>query len=323
MVNPDRAGYGARRTGGESMSPNMRGILLMIASMVLFAVEDTFIKLAAGHMPVGQVVLILGVAGLVFFGLAAARAGESIFQARAFALPVVLRSLFELIGSLGIVMSLALIPLSTMSAILQAAPILMTAGAAVFLGETVGWRRWMAVLVGFVGVLLIVQPADSGFDINVLWAVLGVSGLAGRDLAARRMDPGVPTAVVACWGYIAVIVMGIGLFWQQGGGTWPPSAHGAGFVAGAIVVGLVAYWALIEATRAGDVVAIVPFRYCRLLFALILGALIFGERPTTVMLLGAALVVASGLYTLYRERHRRIEGAPRARPHGTAPEATP
>lgn len=305
------------------MSANLRGILLMIASMVLFAAEDAFIKLAAGHVPVGQVVLILGVAGLVVYGLAAAKAGESIFQARAFALPVVLRSVFELIGSLGMVMALALIPLSTMSAILQAAPILMTAGAALFLGEAVGWRRWMAVMVGFLGVLLIVQPAGSDFDANVLWAVLGVFGMAGRDLAARRMDPGVPTAVVACWGYIAVVVMGIGLMWQQGGGAWPPPAPGAGFVAGAIVVGLAAYWALIEATRAGDVVVIVPFRYTRLLFALILGALIFDERPTPAMLLGAALVVASGLYTLYRERRRRLEAPARARPHGTAPEATP
>lgn len=304
------------------MSPNLRGILLMVVSMVLFAAEDAFIKLAAGHMPVGQVVLILGLAGLLVYGLAAARTGESIFQARAFALPVVLRSLFELIGSLGMVMALALIPLSTMSAILQSAPILMTAGAALFLGEAVGWRRWAAVLVGFAGVLLIVQPGASSFDPNALWAVLGALGMAGRDLAARRMDPGVPTAVVATWGYIAVIVMGIGLLAQQGGGEWPPSAAGAVLVAGAVAVGLGAYWALIEATRAGDVVVIVPFRYTRLVFALILGAIVFAERPTPVMLSGAALVVASGLYTLYRERRRRLEGAPRA-PHGTAPEASP
>lgn len=305
------------------MSPNLRGILLMLASMVLFAVEDAFIKLAAGHMPVGQVVLVLGVAGLAFFGLAARRGGESIFQARAFALPVVLRSVFELVGSLGMVMALALIPLSTMSAILQAAPILMTAGAAVFLGEQVGWRRWAAVLAGFAGVLLIVQPGDSAFDPNVLWAVLGVFGMAGRDLAARQMDPRVPTTVVASWGYFAVILMGLGLLSRQGGGLWPPPATGSALVAGAVAVGLAAYWALIEATRAGDVVVIVPFRYTRLVFALGLGALIFGERPTGMMLLGAALVVASGLYTLYRERRRALEGPPRARPHGTAPEATP
>lgn len=305
------------------MSPNLRGILLMIASMVLFAAEDAFIKLAAGHMPVGQVVLFIGLAGLPVYALAAARAGESVFQRRAFALPVVLRSVFELIGSLGMVMALALIPLATMSAILQAAPILMTAAAALFLGEKVGWRRWAAVLLGFAGVLLIVQPGGVAFDPNVLWAVLGVFGMAGRDLASRRMDPGVPTAVVASWGYVAVIAMGLGLMWQQGGGDWPPSGTGSLMVAGAISVGLAAYWALIEATRAGDVVVIVPFRYTRLVFALALGALIFDERPTGTMLLGAALVVASGLYTLYRERRRALEGAPRAAPHGTAPEASP
>jgi drug/metabolite transporter (DMT)-like permease len=168
-----------------------------------------------------------------------------------------------------------------------------------------------------------VQPGGSTFDPNVLWAVLGVIGMAGRDLAARRMDPRVPTPVVACWGYVAVIALGIGMLAQSGGAAWPPTPAGAALVAGAIAVGLTAYWALIEATRAGDVVVIVPFRYTRLVFALILGAMVFGERPTALMLFGAALVVASGLYTLYRERRRALEAPPRARPHGTAPEARP
>jgi drug/metabolite transporter (DMT)-like permease len=123
------------------MSANLRGILLMVVSMVLFAAEDAFIKLAAGHLPVGQVILLIGVAGLVIYGLAAARARQSLFQPLAFSTPVMLRSLFELIGSCGMIMALALIPLSTMSAILQAAPVVMTAGAALVLGEPVGWRR--------------------------------------------------------------------------------------------------------------------------------------------------------------------------------------
>ena len=290
------------------MTPNLRGIVLMVASMAAFAVEDALIKAASATVPAGQVILVIAVAGLAAFGLWARVAGFSLWQRGAFAVPVVGRTLAEMVGTFGIVTALSLAALSTVTAILQAAPIVVVASAALILGEQVGWRRWTAVVVGFAGVLLILAPGAEGFDPNAIWAVLGVLGLAARDIFARQIDPRLPTPVVASWGYAGVIVLGVGMTAHAGGPVWPDLTTALQITA-ATMIGLVAYWAIIEATRAGDVSIIAPFRYTRLVFGVGLGVIFFGEGVTLTILAGAVLVIGSGLYTLYRERLRRVEGA--------------
>jgi drug/metabolite transporter (DMT)-like permease len=286
---------------------NLRGILMMVLAMAGFAVEDAMIKAASVSVPVGQVSLIIAVAGFLAFGLWAIRQRHGILSRTSFGAPVIGRTLAEMVGSGGILMGLALAPLSLVSAILQASPILVVAAAAIFLGEKVGWRRWTAILVGFCGVLLIVKPGSSAFDPNVLWAIVGVIGMSARDIFARRMDPDVPTPVVAMLGYGGVIVLSIGMMAAAGGAVMPGPVAWAQ-IATATLIGLIAYWAIIEATRAGDVSVITPFRYTRLIFALGLGFMLFAERPDGQTLFGATLVIGSGLYTLYRERRRKVEG---------------
>lgn len=290
------------------MTPNLRGIVLMVGAMAGFAVEDALIKAASATVPVGQIILVIAAVGLAVFGAWARAAGFSLWQRDAFAVPVIGRTLAEMVGTLGIVTALSLAALSTVTAILQAAPIVVVAAAALTLGERVGWRRWTAVLVGFAGVLLILRPGAEGFDPNAIWAVLGVLGLAARDIFARQIDPRLPTPVVACWGYAGVIVLSIAMTVQAGGPVWP-DAIAAVQIAAATLIGLVAYWAIIEATRAGDVSIIAPFRYSRLVFGVALGVIFFGEGVTPSAVLGAVLVIGSGLYTLYRERLRKVEGA--------------
>jgi drug/metabolite transporter (DMT)-like permease len=288
----------------EPTSDTLRGIGLMTLAMAAFAIEDAFIKLAAADMPAGQVLALIGGAGTVIFALKARVAGERVVGPQALDPGLWARNLFEVIATLGFVTALTLIPLSTASAILQATPIVVTGAAALLLGEAVGWRRWTAVLVGFAGVLLILRPGAEDFDLNALWAVLGVLGLAGRDLVTRRMPPGLPTMAVATWGYVSVTALGLAMLAASGGAVLP-DPEGAAFVAGAVIVGVVAYWAIIEATRAGDVSSVQPFRYTRLVFAMLIGILVFGERPDAMTLLGAALIVGSGLYTFARERARK------------------
>jgi drug/metabolite transporter (DMT)-like permease len=251
--------------------------------------------------------LIIAVVGFALFGLWAIRLGRGTFSRTALSGPVIGRTLSEMVGSGGILMGLALAPLSLVSAILQAAPIMVVAAAAIFLGEVVGWRRWTAIAVGFCGVLLIIKPWSSAFDPNVLWAVVGVVGMSARDIFARRMDRSIPTPVVATLGYGGVIVLSLGMMAAAGGAVMPGPVAGAQILT-ATLIGLVAYWAIIEATRAGDVSVITPFRYTRLIFALGLGLMLFGERPDAQTLFGASLVIGSGLYTLYRERRRKVEG---------------
>ncbi len=285
------------------MSPNLRGIVMMTVSMAAFAVEDACIKAAAMGVPAGQILMTIGaVGGLAFLMLARAQGNLS---PRALLDPtVVWRNAAEMLGTLGFVTALTMVPLATVTAILQAGPLLVVAGAALFLGERVGWRRWSAVAVGFAGVLVILRPGAEGFDLATLWAVAGVLGLAVRDLLTRRLRPGLPTALVAASAFLAVAGLGAVMLGVSGGARVPSPAQAA-LMAGAVAAGFGGYWALIEATRAGDVAVISPFRYARLVFALIIAVVVFAERPGPAVLIGAALVMGSGLYTLYRERLRR------------------
>lgn len=278
----------------------LRGILLMTIAMALFAAQDTATKLASSELSAEQILLMVGFGGAVVFALWGAARGMPVVTRAALHPALLARNALEMLGSFCSVTALTLVPLSVASAILQAAPILVTAGAALFLGEAVGWRRWAAVGVGFGGVLVILRPGGQEFDPNTLWAVVGVVALAARDLATRRLPPGLPTTTVAAWGFGAVGVMGLGVMGVRGEAVWPSSAV-LGLLAGAIAFGLVAYWCVIEATRHGDVSAVAPFRYTRLVFALLLGIAVFDERPDALMLLGAAIVVASGVYTYLRE----------------------
>ena len=286
------------------MQANMRGILLLTLSMAGFAAEDALIKLASGALPAGQILLMIGLVGTPVFAIWGRMQGHRMFSAQVLDGTLWLRNVFEVIGTLGFVTALTLIPLSTASAILQASPIVVTAGAAIFLGETVGWRRWTAIAVGFCGVLVILRPSGAGFDANALWAVLGVLGLASRDLVTRRMKASLPTMVVATWAFATVAALGAAMLAASGGATLPPGPSLL-YVLAAVTIGVGAYWCIIEATRAGDVAAIQPFRYTRLIFAMIIGAVVFAERPDAWTLIGAAMIIGSGLYTFARERARK------------------
>lgn len=285
------------------MHANMRGILLLTLSMAAFAAEDALIKLASGDLPAGQILMMIGVAGTTVFAIWGRLQGHQILSRQILDRTLWLRNLCEVIGTLGFVTALTLIPLSTASAILQASPIVVTAGAAIFLGETVGWRRWSAITVGFCGVLVILRPTGAGFDANALWAVLGLLGIASRDLVTRKVRASLPTMVVATWAFVTVTMLGAAMLATSGGAVLPggPSLL---YVLAAVTIGIGAYWCIIEATRAGEVAAIQPFRYTRLIFAMIIGAMVFGEQPDGWTLIGAAMVIGSGLYTFARERAR-------------------
>ncbi len=296
------------------MTANLRGILLMCAAMAAFACEDALIKLASVHVPIGQILALIGTGGTLVFASIARLQGHAVVTPLALDRALLQRNGSEMVGTLGIVTALSLIPISTASAILQATPLVVTAGAALFLGERVGWRRWSAVLAGFLGMLMILRPAGDEFDPNALWAVLGVIGLAGRDLATRRMPKGLPTLVVATWGFATVALLGFALLALQDELVMP-SALALAQIAGALSIGIGAYWMIIEATRAGDVSAISPFRYSRLIFALAIGLLVFDENPDAWTIAGAALIIASGVYTVLRERaqaRRTLASAPAA-----------
>ncbi|OYU62601.1 MAG: EamA family transporter [Bradyrhizobium sp. PARBB1] len=275
----------------------MTGALWMVAAMAGFAVEDVFLKAAANHMPLGQVLLVFGLIGATAFALLAARKGEAVFHPAALSRPLLIRSGFEVTGRLFYSLAIALTPLSVASAILQATPLVVVAGAAVIFGETVGWRRWLAILIGFAGVLVILRPGLDGFNALSLLTILGLIGFAGRDLATRAAPPVLSNLQLGIYGLSMLAVAGAILLGISGG-AMVPDAMGAALVLATSLFGVFAYFALTVAMRTGDVSAVTPFRYTRLVFAMILGTLVFGEHPDGLTLIGSALVVGAGIYAL-------------------------
>lgn len=279
---------------------NLRGIALMTLAMAAFSLEDVFIKRLAETLPIGQILVMLGAGGtIVFAGLArqqGARLGPAL-RLRA----VWLRNLGEVSGTLLFITALSLMPLSTLATILQTAPLIVTLGAALFLGAPVGWRRWSAIGVGFAGVLLIIRPGLDAFEPLALLALAATICLSLRDLATRAVPQSTSSTLLAAMGFAMVTLAGLILLPLGTGPVWPDQA-GWGLFAGALISALVAYAAITNAMRAGDVATVTPFRYTRLLFSIALGMAVFGERPDAATFAGAAIILAAGLYTLARTR---------------------
>ncbi|MCB1397465.1 MAG: DMT family transporter [Rhodobacter sp.] len=280
---------------------SLRGPSLMVASMAAFALEDALIKGLAAHVPTGQIALFLGAGGTLVFWLVTRARGEPLFVAAALRGAVLVRNLAEVVAAMCMILSMALVPLSVVSAILQAMPLAVTLGAALFLGEPVGWRRWGAILVGFAGVLMILRPGSAGFDQMALLPLAAVVGLTVRDIATKKVHDGVSSLQLSGWGFVAVLPSGILLFALRGETPVMPSALEWAMLVGMVTVGILGYAMLVLATRAGDIASTTPFRYSRLVFAMLLGVLIFGERPDAWTLVGSAVVVGAGLYALMRE----------------------
>ena len=287
---------------------NLNGILLVIASMAAFTLEDMFIKRLSGEIPVGQILIMLGIGSGSVFACMALIKGENLFPRQAWRGVVLLRSGAEAFGAMAFATALSLVDISTVAAVFQALPLVITMGAALFLGEQVGWRRWSAIAVGFAGVMLIVRPGGAEFDPNVFWALLAVVALGGRDLAVRQVPRSVPHILLAVYGFTAVVPVGLVQLSITGGAIWPDTYLWT-LIGGAVAVGVTAYYLLVSATRIGDVAVITPFRYSRLVFALCVGILVFGERPDLATYAGAALIIGSGIYTFVRERRlaRRMD----------------
>ncbi|UWQ97838.1 DMT family transporter [Rhodobacteraceae bacterium S2214] len=286
---------------------NFRGAMLMVLAMFGFAVEDMLIKQMAAGLAVGQVITVLGIGGAIIFAFIAKSYGDRLWSPDMLNPTLMLRNGFEMFGTLGFVAAIALTPISTASAILQATPLVVTLGAALFLGEAVGWRRWLAIGIGLFGVLLIIRPGMDAFDPKSLLAVMGVIGLAGRDLATRRIKATISSRVIAFYAFVVSIFTGLLLLaFGVTGSSWSmPGTVDTFRLIAAVFIGVAAYYAIVAATRIGEMSIIAPFRYSRLVFALVIGVFAFQESPDRLTLLGAFIIVASGIYTLWREAKLR------------------
>lgn len=289
---------------------NLNGILLVIASMAAFTLEDMFIKRLSGEIPVGQILIMLGIGSGSVFAAVALFKRENLFAKAAWRGASLMRSIAEALGAMAFATALSLVDISTVAAVFQALPLVITMGAALFLGEQVGWRRWSAICVGFGGVMLIVRPGLDGFDPSVILVLLSVLAIAARDLLTRLVDTTVSSTVVSFQAFASLVIAGGALLLMTGAEPQSLALPQGGMMLGGIVFGVAGYYAIVVATRIGDASAITPFRYSRLLFSILVGVLVFGERPDALTLSGAGLIIASGLYTFLRE-HRLARRAAR------------
>jgi len=285
----------------RALSPNMTGALLMMGSMIAFTVNDSFIKLTGGQIPLFQLIFLRGLLTSVMILILARSVGALRFNLghQDWGL-VSLRGMAEIAGSYFFLSALFNMPLGNLSAILQVLPLTVTLGSALVFREAVGWRRMVAIAVGFVGVLLIIRPGPDGFTIWSFYALIAVLCVTVRDLATRRLSREVPGLTVSLvTSTLVMTAAGLASLSQPWGQVSP---HNAALIVGSAVFILGGYYFSIQVMRVGEVSFVAPFRYTGLVTAMLIGLFVFGEVPTALTLLGATIVMATGIFTFYRER---------------------
>lgn len=284
-------------------SANFRGIIFMCLAMIGFACNDALVKSVTGAMNTGQIMFVRGllttlIVVLVAYRFNAFRPVRTIFRPA-----ILLRIAMEALAAVTYISALGQIPLANASAIMQALPLAVTLGAALFLGEPVGWRRWAAIVVGFAGVLIVLRPGPEGFTTAALTVIACVFFTATRDLCTRRIGIDVPSLYITVTTSFVTTLVGAALIVPLGG--WQPmSTTSLSHIAGASVLLLLGYQTIVLAMREGEISVIAPFRYTSLLWSIAIGMFFFAERPDGWMLAGVAIIIGSGLYTFYRESKR-------------------
>ena len=290
------------RPAGETK----RGVIAMILGGALFVINDAHVKLATETMPLGKLLVVRGLFAIACV-LALIFGYGNIRHISSAAKPIVLlRAAFEFLVSLCYVTAISQLPIGDLTTIMQATPIIMTILCAVLRIEHVDWPRWMAVLIGFGGVLLIAQPGGSNFTLYTLSALASASFVALRDLVTRQIKASVPPAVViltttifaSCGG----LILGLTETWHM------PTDFEFVLLFGAAIIVTIANSLMVTAYRCADVSILSPLRYLVVLWAAIMGFFVFGEVPIGISALGAALIVGGGLYTGYHERARNKRG---------------
>ncbi len=284
-----------------NLPPNVIGALLMMASMAAFTINDTFVKLVGQILPLFQLLTLRAILATMLLAMLAWALGSfRLAMPRRDRWLVFWRCSAEVGAAFFFLSALLAMPLANVTAILQVLPLTVTLGAALVFRETVGWRRLLAISVGFCGMLLIVRPGPDGFTTHALYALAAVACVTLRDLVTRKMSAEVSSMTVTVLTSASILVSAalasLTIEWQ------PVSIREGAYIAASAIFVIGGYAFSVMVMRVGEISAIAPFRYSSLIWALLLGWLVFGDWPDGITLLGAIIVVGSGLFTLYRER---------------------
>ena len=272
----------------------------MITAMGCLTLADLLIKIASQTLPIGQVMIFYGVGSIIVFWSLMGIKGEPIRLSPLMNPAVLLRNIGDLIAINGMCLALVYVPISTVGAVIQTVPIMVTVAAALFLGERVGTRRILAIFIGFLGTLFIIQPGATTFEITTILVFIAAVGMALRDIATKLVRENFSTLLLTFYTSMLFILSGSVLLIITGGASVPDMGMIA-ILAATIVLGSLGFFFTTEAVRMGDVSVVIPFRYTRILFSLAAGILVLGEQINPIMLFGIALTILSGLYIWRRE----------------------
>ena len=282
-------------------SNNMRGALFMMASMAGFVLNDTMIKLVSEDIELFQAVFLRGIFATLFLGVLAWQKKVIFHRPEPGEFKIIAwRTFAEISATFCFLTALFNMPLANATAILQFLPLSVTLAASIFLGYQVGWRRYLAISIGFAGVILIVRPGTDGFNIYSLWALGAVAFVTLRDLLSHKLSRSTPSIFVALITSISIMILaGVGSTTQEWMDVSPQLVLYLATAGGFILIG---YVAGVASMRDVEISFVSPFRYTVLIWALLLGFFVFGEAPDVITITGSLIVVGTGIYTFYRER---------------------
>lgn len=283
------------------MTDTLRGVLAMVASMLAFCLGDTLFKLYGASLPIGEMLFLRGLFASILV-LAFCAATGVLSQVRRLANPLVgIRVALDSICSVMFFIALLAMTFADAAAIAQFTPLAVMAGAALFLGEVVGMRRWVSAGIGFLGVLFIIKPGSGAFQPVALIALASVVAVAGRDLITSRLKKDLPTSLLTAASALGGMAIGPMMAPFEAAWHWPSVGELAAMAVSAVTI-LGGYAFAIVAMRHGPTAITSPFRYSYMLFATLSSMLVFHERPDMWSLAGIALVTGAGLYMLHREQ---------------------
>ena len=280
---------------------NKMGAIFMMLSMAGFVLNDTLVKLVSVDMALYQTVFLRGIIATVLISALAWQRGAFTYKPTRHDVKIItIRTFAEMGATFCFLTALFNMPLASATAILQSLPLAVTLAASVFLGEKVGWRRYIAIILGFFGVMLIIRPGTDGFNAYSLWALAAVGFVTLRDLSTRGLDVKTPSLYVALVTSAAITVAAGGMSATQ---EWQSvSGQTTLYLSLAAVFILTGYIAGVAAMRHGEIAFVSPFRFSALIWAILLGLFIFGDRLDAWTITGSLIVVGTGVFTFYRER---------------------
>lgn len=274
----------------------------MTGAMTAFTLSDACMKALGLQWPLFQSIFLRGCGTTLLLGGLAWSLGQLRGAHRGDWGLMLLRTACEIGATWFYLTALNAMPLANVAAIHQAVPLTVTLAGALILGERVGPKAMLTILVGLGGVLLIIQPGGAGFTWASLYVLGSVAFVTVRDIASRAVRPAVPSLLMALAAAVGVTVFGAtGAIFVD----WQPVTPLSGLLLGGTILSvLVGYIGSVAAMRVGEIAFVTPFRYTGLLVAILLGAVAFGTYPDRLATIGAAVVVAAGAVTLLRERFR-------------------